>query len=96
MHHSAPADRWLRTPSVARVGGHPASALCEPRVTHGVHPAVKEVEPAGLNSPFDRGGLHAGSEQLRAAHNSVLAPGERGEHRIRAKVACFGADSAPY
>jgi hypothetical protein len=62
---------------------------------HGVHPSVKGVEPTGLNSPFDRGGLHAGGEQLPATHHAVLTPGKCGDHRVRAKVSVFGADSAP-
>jgi hypothetical protein len=53
------------------------------------------MEPAGLNSPLDRGGLNTGGEQLRATHHAVLAPGKGGDHRVRAKVSVFGADSAP-
>jgi hypothetical protein len=75
-------------------GGHPASPHRERQVAHGVNPAVKGVEPTGLNSSPDRGGLHAGGEQLRPTHHPVLAPGERGDQGVRAKVSVFGADSA--
>ena len=73
MPQSAAADRWLRTPPVART-----AAIHRPRcestsMAHGVHPAVKGVEPAALDAALDRSAIRcprrptASRRRLRAA-----------------------------
>ena len=41
-------------------------------MAHGVHPAIKEMEPTGIDSPTDRARPEPDGEQLRPTHDSVL------------------------
>jgi hypothetical protein len=71
---------------------HPPPAQGDHLVTHGVHPAVKRVEPARSEPKIDRPGADPGGEQLRTCDDAMLPPREARDHRVRAKVANF----APY
>jgi hypothetical protein len=62
-------------------------------VAHGVHPTVKRVESAGLDSPPDRTRRESDRKQLRAADHPVLPLGEGGNGPVRSKVSEFGPDS---
>ena len=57
---------------------------------HGVHPAVKRVEPARFDPPRGRPPTEARVEQLRPPDDAMLPPSEGRNHRVRAKVANFG------
>ena len=85
--HRAPAERWLRTPPVARV-----AAIHRPRrettaVAHGVHPAVKRVEPARFDPSRDRPPANPRGEQLGPPDDTMLALRKGRDHRVRPKVA---------
>ena len=62
-------------------------------MAHGVHPAIKEMEPTGIDSPTDRARPEPDGEQLRPTHDSVLMGGERCDRRVRAKVSAFDPHS---
>ena len=61
-------------------------------MAHGVHPAVKRVEPARSDPSLDRPRADARRDQLRTRDDAMLPPREGRDHRVRAKVANF----APY
>jgi hypothetical protein len=76
--------------SVGRqVRGHPSPFQRDHAVAHGVHPAVKGVEPARFDSSLDRPRPHRRREQLAPADHPVLRLGKARDHSIRAKVAYF-------
>ncbi len=58
-------------------------------MAHGVHPAVKGVEAAGVDSPPDRTRSQTGGEKSLTAHDSVLPPGEHTDDRSGSKVVAF-------
>jgi hypothetical protein len=51
-------------------------------VTHGVNPAVKEVETPDLEAILDRVPLEAERLQLAAGHHTVLPSGQFGQFRV--------------
>ena len=61
---------------------HLAPARSDGPVAHGVHPAVKGVEPAGAQPRFDRARRDARGEQLRSAHDAMLLPGDPGDQVV--------------
>ena len=54
-------------------------------MAHGVHPAVKRVEPARLDPMLDRSDSDARREQLRTPDHPVLPPGEDRDQLIDGK-----------
>jgi hypothetical protein len=52
-------------------------------VAHGVHPAVKREEAAGLHAVVDGRRREPGAAQLRASYDAVLLGGE---HRDRCVI----------
>jgi hypothetical protein len=71
---------------------HPPPPQRDHLVAHGVHPAVKRVEPARPEPKVDRPGADVRRDQLRTCDDAMLPPREGRDHRVRAKVANF----APY
>ena len=61
-------------------------------MAHGVHPAVKRVEPARSDPELDRPPPDPGGYQLGTRDDAVLPPCESRDDLVRAKVANF----APY
>jgi hypothetical protein len=61
-------------------------------VAHGVHPAVKRVEPARSDPELDRPPPDPGGYQLGTRDDAMLPPCESRDDLVRAKVANF----APY
>ena len=59
-------------------------------MAHGVHPAVKRVEPARLDPPLDRPRPMPAAINWRSGDDAMLPPREAGDHRVGAKVADFG------
>ncbi len=64
-------------------------------MAHGVHPAVKGVEPARLDPVLDRPRSDAGGEQLRTRDHPVLPAGERRDQLVDGKRDGFGPYSGP-
>ena len=58
-------------------------------MAHGIHPAVKRVEPAPFDPSLDRPGPQPRREQLLSANHSMLPLRKARDHRIRPKVAYF-------
>ena len=59
-------------------------------MAHGVHPAVKRVEPARFDPSRERPPADPSLQQLSTPDDPMLPLSEASDHRIRAKVAYFG------
>jgi hypothetical protein len=59
-------------------------------VAHGVHPAVKRVEPARFDPPRDRPPANLRGHQLGSPDDAMLALREGRNHGVRPKVENFG------
>lgn len=70
---SVAKQRFLTT---GKYGGQPMSRLIQPHAPHGIDAAMDLMEPARSQSPLDRAGRKADSQQLGTRHHSVLAEGE--------------------
>ena len=59
-------------------------------MTHGVHPAVKRVEPARFDPSRDRPPANPRGDQLGPPDDAVLALRKSRNHHVRPKVENFG------
>ena len=71
-------------------GGQAPGVEREPGVPDRVHAAVHAVQPAGSHAPEDCVVVEARGKQLRERDHTVLARGQRRDHRVR----CWGCAGA--
>jgi hypothetical protein len=71
----------------------PAPLATDPRMPHGIHAAVHDMQSLGPDATIDRARMQADRAQLVTPDHSVLATGKRRNRRIRPARVKFTSNS---